>query len=120
MEFYIKLSNNISQKNSIKLSTSNPNNSAYETLNDLIQAEFGLSTNDYDLTSTSGVLIKSNNLIQNGQTFQICPKVLGGKVSLINILSSSKSGFSNLIYLILKGWFWIFAACFWQTNHTLD
>ena len=76
MEFYVKFN-----KISIKLSSTDQTELTYETLNNRIQSEFNLKSQDYNLFSSNGILIRPNFRFQNGQTFQIDPKVLGGKVS---------------------------------------
>lgn len=90
MEFFIKLSNNQDKTNLFKLDlnslTINESNkkTTFEILNELIENTFNISSNDFTISSNSGVLIKPNYSFQNGQTFQISPKVLGGKVNKIN------------------------------------
>ena len=84
MEFLLKLSNNLDANNLIKLKIENTdlkNSNAYEAIINSIQTNFGLNSAEFVLLSKNGVEIRPGAPVHDCQMFQICPKVLGGKVS---------------------------------------
>ena len=81
MDYYIKFSNNLN-KSLIRLQTKNEitEKNTLEVIKEQIENKFNLESKEYSILSNNGIELKSNYLFQNGQVFQICPKILGGKV----------------------------------------
>lgn len=83
MEFQIKLFNNLSDNNSfnLKIEQTESDTSSYEILKNSLENLFDIRDESFVILSKNGVKINHKSLIQDGQILQVCPKVLGGKVS---------------------------------------
>jgi hypothetical protein len=84
MEYYIKFSNNSENNNLIRLQSNllsdYKEKNTLEIIKEQIEDKFNLKSKEFTIISNNGIELKSNFMFQNGQVFQICPKVLGGKV----------------------------------------
>jgi hypothetical protein len=85
MEIFLKISNDSDKKNLLKLNfpvndSENYVEESFDLLEQTIGSRFGLSSSEYVISTNYGVEIKPGYTFQNGQTLQLCLKVLGGKV----------------------------------------
>ena len=83
MRIFLKFGSNIKQNFEIN---ENANDLNGVNLIDLIATTFNLD--DFNLCSTSGVDFDLNKRVNDGDTFILCPKVVGGKGGFGSLLRS--------------------------------
>jgi hypothetical protein len=77
MDFFLK--GHSDDQSAFKLTLDKNENNLFESITSEISSRFNLNTNDFYLTTNRGTQLSAKSTIINGDTFQICPYVLGGK-----------------------------------------
>ena len=81
IEIFIRSNNILEKRQLFRIEINDLDNvqDSDEILKESISNHFGLDANEFEVLSENGIKIRNNFVLKNEQTFQICPKVMGGK-----------------------------------------